>query len=88
MRLSVGITAIVFVFIPFTTLSFMAVLFIFNESIEFAIFGSFFPYSVLVTSFLLNPMRSPKSVPLSVEASNVINDPKCNKGPECNNFWP
>ena len=24
----------------------------------------------------------------SVEASNVINDPKCNKGPKCNNFWP
>ena len=25
---------------------------------------------------------------LSAEASNVINDPKCNKGPKCNNFWP
>ena len=24
----------------------------------------------------------------AVEASNVINDPKCNKGPKCNNFWP
>ena len=24
----------------------------------------------------------------SVEASNVINDPKCNKGPKCNNFDP
>ena len=23
-----------------------------------------------------------------VEASNVINDPKCNKGPNCNNVWP
>ena len=23
-----------------------------------------------------------------VEASNVINDPKCNKGPKCNNFSP
>ena len=23
-----------------------------------------------------------------VEASNVINDPKCNKGPKCNDFWP
>ena len=23
-----------------------------------------------------------------VEASNVTNDPKCNKGPKCNNFWP
>ena len=22
----------------------------------------------------------------AVEASNVINDPKCNKGPKCNNF--
>ena len=22
------------------------------------------------------------------EASNVISDPKCNKGPNCNNFWP
>ena len=22
-----------------------------------------------------------------VEASNVINDPKCNKGSKCNNFW-
>ena len=22
-----------------------------------------------------------------VEASNVINVPKCNKGPKCNNFW-
>ena len=22
-----------------------------------------------------------------VEASNVINDPKCNKGPKCNNVW-
>ena len=22
------------------------------------------------------------------EASNLINDPKCNKGPKCNNFWP
>ena len=86
MRLSVGITATVFVFIPFTTLSFMAVVFIFNESIEFVIFGSFFFF--FVTSFLLNLMRSPKSVPLSVEASNVINDPKCNKGHKCNNFWP
>ena len=26
--------------------------------------------------------------PPSVEASNVINDPKCNKGPKRNNFWP
>ena len=25
---------------------------------------------------------------VGVEASNVINDPKCNKGPKCNNFWP
>ena len=24
----------------------------------------------------------------TVEASNVINDPICNKGPKCNNFWP
>ena len=24
----------------------------------------------------------------AVEALNVINDPKCNKGPKCNNFWP
>ena len=24
----------------------------------------------------------------NVEASNVINVPKCNKGPKCNNFWP
>ena len=24
----------------------------------------------------------------SVEASNVINDPKCNKGPNSNKFWP
>ena len=24
----------------------------------------------------------------SFEASNVIHDPKCNKGPKCNNFWP
>ena len=23
-----------------------------------------------------------------VEASNVINDPKCNKGSKCNNCWP
>ena len=23
-----------------------------------------------------------------VEASNVINDPKCNKGPKCNYVWP
>ena len=23
-----------------------------------------------------------------VEASNVISDPKCNKGPNCSNFWP
>ena len=23
-----------------------------------------------------------------VEASNVINDTKCNKGPRCNKFWP
>ena len=23
---------------------------------------------------------------MCVEASNVINDPKCNKGPKCNNF--
>ena len=22
------------------------------------------------------------------EASNVISDPKCNKGPKRNNFWP
>ena len=64
MRLSVGITAIVSVFIPFTTLSFMAVVFMFNESIERVIFGSFVTYSVLVKSFFSNPMRSPKSVPL------------------------
>ena len=25
---------------------------------------------------------------LNVEASNVIIDPKCNKGPKCNNVWP
>ena len=24
----------------------------------------------------------------SVEASNVINEPKCNKSPKCNNVWP
>ena len=29
-----------------------------------------------------------RSEPAVVEASNVINDPKCNKGPKCNNFWP
>ena len=29
-----------------------------------------------------------RSEPGVVEASNVINDPKCNKGPKCNNFWP
>ena len=23
-----------------------------------------------------------------VEASNVINDPKCDKGPKCYKFWP
>ena len=63
-RLSVGITAIVFVFIPFTILSVIALVLIFSTSIEFVIFGSFEPYSVIVTSFFSNPMRSPKFVPL------------------------
>ena len=62
-RLSVGITAIVFVFTPFTTDSYIAVVFMFNESIDFVISGRHLPYSVLVTSFFSNPMRSPKSVP-------------------------
>ena len=64
MRLSVGITARVFVFIPFTMLSVIALVLIFNTSIEFVIFGSFDPYSVFVISFFSNPIRSPKSVPL------------------------
>ena len=63
-RLSVGITATVFLFIPFTILSVIAVVLIFNTSIEFVIFGSFDPYSVLVISFFSNPIRSPNSVPL------------------------
>ena len=50
-RLSVGITAIVFVFIPFAMLSLIALVLILSTSIEFAIFGSFVPYSVFVTSF-------------------------------------
>ena len=50
-RLSVGITAVVFVFIPFTMLSLIALVLILSTSIEFAIFGSFVPYSVFVTSF-------------------------------------
>ena len=41
----------VFVFTPFTTESFIAVVFMFNESIDFVIFGRRVPYSVLVTSF-------------------------------------
>ena len=45
------------------------------------------------TPFQAIKTRSPKSLkidifPKGVEASNVINDPKCNKGPKCNNFWP
>ena len=49
------------------------------------------------TSGLLNSHRYIRNVVMSkmplvalrvVEASNVINDPKCNKGPKCNNFWP
>ena len=64
MRLSVGITAMVLVFIPFTILSVIAVVLIFNTSIEFVIFGSFHPYSVFVMSFFSKPIRSPNSVPL------------------------
>ena len=56
-RLSVGITAIVFVFSPFTTDSFIAVVFMFKESIDFVTLGRRVPYSVLVTSFFSNPMR-------------------------------
>ena len=59
-KLSVGITAIVFVFIPFTMLLVITLVLILSTSIEFLIFGSFVPYSVLVTSFFSNPMRSPK----------------------------
>ena len=29
-----------------------------------------------------------ESLMKSGEASNVINDPECNKGPKYNNFWP
>ena len=64
LRLSVGITAMVFVFIPVTMLSVIALVLIFNTSIEFVIFGSFVPYSVFVISFFSNPIRSPNSVPL------------------------
>ena len=32
--------------------------------------------------------RSVNKSTRAVEASNVISDPKCNKGPNCNNFWP
>ena len=56
--------AIVFVFTPSTILSVMAVVLIFKTSIEFVMFGSFVPYSVDVTIFLSNPIKSPKSVPL------------------------
>ena len=63
-RLSVGITAMVFVFIPFTMQSVIALVLIFNTSIEFVIFGSFVPYSVFVISFFSNPIRFPNSVPL------------------------
>ena len=34
------------------------------------------------------PEKSLSEQGRDVEASNVINDPKCNKGPKCNNFWP
>ena len=50
-RLSVGTTAMVFVFIPFTMLLVIALVLIFKTSIEFVIFGSFVPYSVFVISF-------------------------------------
>ena len=36
----------------------------------------------------LFPSRKREMSLKGVEASNVINDPKCNKGPKCNNFWP
>ena len=36
-----------------------------------------------VSELVMNTLRG--SV---VEVSNVINDPKCNKGPNCNNVWP
>ena len=51
MRLSVGIIAIVLVFIPSTILSFIALVLIFKISIEFVIFGSFAPYSAFVINF-------------------------------------
>ena len=45
--------------------------------------------------FLDSKIRKPKTLKnwdfskgVSVEASNVINEPKCNKGPKCNIFWP
>ena len=77
MRLSVGIIAIVLVFTPSTTLSFIALVLILRTSIEFVIFGSFVPYSVFVISFFSNPIRSPKFVCLksswNLSSDNVIN---------------
>ena len=44
------------------------------------------------TKFAYRPGARFSKVPIingpGVEASNVINDPKCNKGPKCNNVWP
>ena len=72
-RLSVGITAIVSVFIPFTTLSFMAVVLIFNESIELVIFGSFVPYSVFVTSFFFKSNEVSKICSTQIKLIITIN---------------
>ena len=49
----------------------------------FAFFRSYRDYSNSLSLSL--KQANPPGV---VEASNVINDPKCNKGPKCNNFWP
>ena len=47
------------------------------------------PFHKHIPPFTLTGVRhNQKAVIKVVEASNVINDPKCNKGPKCNNFWP
>ena len=77
MGLSVGIIAVVLVFIPSTILSFIAFVLIFKTSIQFVIFGSFVPYSVFVIHFFSNPINSAKFVSLksswNLSSEKVIN---------------
>ena len=44
--------------------------------------------AMYIKSFNFTNRVTPIYLRQVVETPNVINDPKCNKGAKCNNFWP